>query len=134
MWIVKLTEYNTSKTLCCLNIEWAASSPLYKLFFFLSTSNFVHYKSSNSTSFLYSFSIWKKKEFKKYLRHNLFIPSVPRRTHEAVQQETPLTAFASNNLRLSPHVPLQFLSILSLSPDVLWPSFLFFFFRNLNAR
>lgn len=54
MWIVKLTEYNTSKTLCCLNIEWAASSPLYELFFFFSTSHFVHYKSSNSTSFLFN--------------------------------------------------------------------------------
>lgn len=69
-------------------------------------------------------NIW----FKNYWRQNLLIPSVPRRrTAEVVQQGTPLTAVANNNLYLFPHVPFQFFSDVFLSPDVLWTSLLFFF-------
>lgn len=101
-------------------------------FLFLSTSHFVNYKSSICSYSLHSFSKSKVRyeyiRFKNYWRQNLLIPSVPRRrTAEAVQQGTPLTAVVNNNLRLFPHVPFQFFSDVFLSPDVLWTSLLFFF-------
>lgn len=102
--------------------------------FFLSTSHFVHYKSSICTYSLHSFSKSKVRyeyiRFKNYWRHNLLIPSVPRRsTAEAVQQGTPNTVVANNNLRLFPHMPFQFFWVVFLSPNVLWPVLLFFFWN-----
>lgn len=107
-------------------------------FFFLSTSHFVHYKSSNCPSSLHSFSNSKVRyeylRFKNYWGQNLLIPSVPQgRTPEAVQQGTPLSAVANNNLRLFPHVHFQFFSVVFLSPDALWPSSLFFSW-NLDTK
>lgn len=107
-------------------------------FFFLSTSHFVHHKSSICTYSLHCFSKSKVRyeyiRFKNYWRQNLLIPSVPRRrTAEAVQQGTSLTAVANNNLRLFPHVPFQFFSVVFLSPDALWPSSLFFS-RNQDTK
>lgn len=78
MCILKQPEYNASKTRCCSNIEPAALSPLYALFYcphpILSTPCLP-------TSLLpcIPFQVSKVRlEYKKYLRQNLLILSVPR--------------------------------------------------------
>lgn len=55
---------------------------------------------------------------------NLLFLSMPRRTHEAVQQKTPFTSVSGSNLCLSPTVPAQFFSLfLHWTPlGFPWPS------------